>query len=358
MKAIFVELFYFFKREKVYSFLLALVIFFYGAVFWMHQMDKGERVASRTMQRIEALLKEAPQKPQMIQEQLSQRPLLWWLVQLFTVLFVFAFGLGIWFGLSDLRRLFSRGELIPSLRQGLHISWGVSDIAKVMILFFSSSILLNLVLAVLRPFLINRSHSSLLIVHTLLLDLAAVFLMIWVVTRSGARLWDLMGFHLRRLPWHEVWWGVRTYFVILPIFITILATLVYLASRLSYEPPPHPLVEILLEEERTSLWLLVYSLLAACLIGPVVEEIFFRGFFYPALRKYLGVGWTMALTAVLFAGVHENIFSFLPIFFLGLVLSYLYEKRTNLASCITLHIIHNTAFISYFFLMKSVLLNS
>ena len=359
MKTILFELKDFFTREKVYSFLLALIVLFYGVVYLVHKADKREHIASPTMQRMEALLKEAPQKPELLQERLTRRPALQWLIQFFTLLFVSAFGIGIWLGSMDLKRLFSRQELIPSLSQELNISWGVSEIVKVIVLFFSLGILLNLVSAILRPFLFGSSNaSSLLVVHTLLLDVAAVFLIIWAVEKSGARLWDLIGFYFRELPWREIWWGVRTYFVILPIFITILVALVYLASRLSYEPPPHPLVEVLLEEEKTSPWMIGYSLLVACFVGPIVEEIFFRGFFYPALKKYLGIGWTMVLTATFFAGVHENMFSFLPIFFLGLVLCYLYEKRRNLLSCITLHVIHNTAFIAYFFLMKSVFLGS
>ena len=93
-------------------------------------------------------------------------------------------------------------------------------------------------------------------------------------------------------------------------------------------------------------------LLLACFLGPIVEEIFFRGFLYPGMRKYIGVSGAMVITATLFAGVHENLFSFIPIFFLGIVLAFIFEKRRSLAACISLHVIHNSAFILYFFLLR------
>jgi len=98
-----------------------------------------------------------------------------------------------------------------------------------------------------------------------------------------------------------------------------------------------------------------FSLILACVVGPAIEEVFFRGFFYPALKKYVGTGWAMTLSSALFAGVHENVFSFVPIFLLGFVLCYLYEKRRTVLPCISLHIVHNSVFILYFFLMKNIL---
>jgi membrane protease YdiL (CAAX protease family) len=179
-----------------------------------------------------------------------------------------------------------------------------------------------------------------------------------MVRSSGSQFRDLAGFDLLRFSLKEIWLGVRTYLSILPAFIGLLILLIAAASRFQYEPPPHPLVEVFMKEELFPAWTLGYSLVLACVVGPVVEEIFFRGFFYPALKKYWGAGWAMALTAALFAGVHENLFSFVPIFFLGLVLCYLYEQRKSLTAAISLHIVHNTAFITYFFLMKNVLLES
>ncbi|MBI3999112.1 MAG: CPBP family intramembrane metalloprotease [Candidatus Omnitrophica bacterium] len=361
MKALFLEILNLFRKEKIYFFLLVAVLCFYSAIFFAHNKAlQKEQVPSQNMQRMELLLREVPQTPEIIEKRLENRPSLRWTIQIFSLFFISCFMVGMWFGSSDLKRLFSRQELIPSSGRILSINWGISDVLKVMILFFVTGLSLNLGLALLKLLLAHSKFlsSNLILVHTLLLDLIVIFFIALIVRKKGSTLQDVFGFSFKRIPFREVGWGMRTYCVILPIFIGILALLVLIATRLAYQPPPHPLVEVLLKEKVLSPWTLVASIMVACVVGPIVEEIFFRGFFYPALRKYLGVGWTILGTAVLFAVVHENIFSFVPIFFLGVVLCYLYEKRSNLLACITLHLVHNTAFITYFFLMKSVFLDS
>jgi membrane protease YdiL (CAAX protease family) len=42
----------------------------------------------------------------------------------------------------------------------------------------------------------------------------------------------------------------------------------------------------------------------AVTLGPLVEELFFRGFFYPVVARRLGVGWGIFLTALPFAVMH------------------------------------------------------
>ncbi len=358
MNSILIEMRALFRKERVYLFLLVFIVVFYLVVFLAHQMAKESGQGDQNPpSKIERLLRDAPQNPEVIQKRLSERPGLFWLVQLFTLFFICAFAWGVWLGSSGLRRwIFLKQELISASNRSLHISWGITEVVKVIILFFSGGILLNIILIFLKLGLGYRLDSSaLMIVHTLLLDIAAVFFIVSTIQKSGARAFDL-GFNFEEVDWREIWLGIRTYLIILPFFIVILAALVYLANRLAYEPPPHPLAEMLLQDESLSPWMILVSLLVACVIGPIVEEIFFRGFFYPALRKYWGIGSTSVVTAALFAGVHENIFSFFPIFFLGLVLCYLYEKRSSLISCISLHMVHNTTFIMYFFLMKSILL--
>jgi len=101
--------------------------------------------------------------------------------------------------------------------------------------------------------------------------------------------------------------------------------------------------------------LIVYSLFLAGVMGPVVEEIFFRGFFYRIIREKWGVLWGMIVTSAAFALIHQNQFAFLPIFILGMALAYLYEKRDNFVAPITLHVVHNCLFLGYFFIAKQII---
>ena len=346
-----------FRREKIYLFLLIAIVAFYLIFFLLARGNLNRSTPTDpNKQRIETLLKEAPQNPQEIERKLTGHPYLKLIIEIFTLLFMSTFAYGIWLGTVDLKKLFDKEELIPSAHRNLNISWGISEVVKLLILFISVGLVLNLGVIFFRLLrTISIDSSNFILIHTVVLDVTSVFIMIWLVRKSGARLSDLIGFNLKQFPTEELWWGIRTYFLIVPIFISILVLLVYISNLMSYEPPPHPLVEVLLQDEKLSFWTIFSSLSVACVIGPIVEETFFRGLFYPAVRKYLGTGWTMFITAALFAGVHDNIFAFIPIFFLGLVLCYLYEKRSNLVACISLHVIHNTVFIVYFFIMKSVL---
>ena len=359
MKTLLIEIVQLFRREKIYLVFLTIIILFYAFVFLTHHKPVKNELPKKPQEKVQsaqALWHSMPENPEVIQKRLAKHPLLFWAVQIFTFFFIGAFTLGIWFGFLDLRRLFLKQEVIPSSGQFPFISWGISEIIKIILLFFLVGIDINLVLAIVKVlFGIKFDPSFLILIQTIVLDVAIVFLMAWVIRKNGGQLKDLFGFRFSKIPVREIWLGIRTYFVILPVFAGILIFLVVVANLFTYEPPPHPLVEILMKEKTISPWMMAFSLLAACVIGPVVEEIFFRGFLYPALRKYFGIGWTLFITSAFFALVHENAFSFVPIFFLGLVLSYLYEKRNNLLSCISLHVLHNTAFITYFFLMKDVL---
>ncbi|MBI4368440.1 MAG: CPBP family intramembrane metalloprotease [Candidatus Omnitrophica bacterium] len=360
MKTIFVEIRDLLLKNKLYFSLFAGILCFYLVVFYLHQTLPSERkMPTETQQKIDALLEEAPHKPQEIEARLSARPGLRRMVHLLMAAFIGALGVGLWLGASDIRGWFSREPLISERGHPLRITWTASDVAKVILLIFAGGILSDLFLAFLKmSWFRGIDPASLILTHTFLLDTITVFFIVLIVRKSGAGFRELSGFGFSEIPFREIWCAIRTYLVILPVFIGILLLLFYLAGALSYEPPPHPLAKVLLREETLPSWLIVSAIGIACVMGPVVEEIFFRGFFYPALRKYVGVGWAMLVTAALFAGVHDNTFSFLPILFLGVVLCYLYEKRKNLLVCMSFHMLHNTAFLVYFFLFKEVLLGS
>jgi uncharacterized protein len=95
-----------------------------------------------------------------------------------------------------------------------------------------------------------------------------------------------------------------------------------------------------------------YLIVFAVLVAPVIEEIFFRGVLYPAIKQ---AGWPRAAwwgTAALFAAIHGNLPIFLPLFVLGLALAWLYEKTDNLLASITAHAVFNAINIVTFFLIE------
>ena len=78
-------------------------------------------------------------------------------------------------------------------------------------------------------------------------------------------------------------------------------------------------------------------------IGPFGEEVFFRGFAYTAMKKRFGVAWGMSLSALLFSFIHTNPMAIVPIYLIGLLMAYLYERTGTLAAPFGLHATNNTA---------------
>ncbi|MFK8043972.1 MAG: lysostaphin resistance A-like protein [Crocinitomicaceae bacterium] len=84
------------------------------------------------------------------------------------------------------------------------------------------------------------------------------------------------------------------------------------------------------------------ALLFFAVLPAIAEELVFRGILYKILkdlssRKHLA----MILSAFIFAIFHFQILSFLPIFVVGYLLAYLYDKTGNIATGMLLHFLFN-----------------
>jgi membrane protease YdiL (CAAX protease family) len=90
---------------------------------------------------------------------------------------------------------------------------------------------------------------------------------------------------------------------------------------------------------------------AAILLAPVAEEILFRGILYPAVKQAGFPRLALWGSALLFAGVHMNVVTFVPLAMLAVVLTALYERTDNLLAPIIAHAVFNALnFITLFFI--------
>lgn len=83
-----------------------------------------------------------------------------------------------------------------------------------------------------------------------------------------------------------------------------------------------------------------WILFLVCVLVPVGEEIFFRGFIYGTLRRW-GLATAVVLSALFFSAVHQQIVHFLPIFVLGVVLALVYERTRSLLPSMLIHAVNN-----------------
>jgi membrane protease YdiL (CAAX protease family) len=80
---------------------------------------------------------------------------------------------------------------------------------------------------------------------------------------------------------------------------------------------------------------------AAVLLAPVAEEMLFRGILYPVVKGFGYPRLALWGTSLLFAAVHLNLVTFVPLAALALVLTALYEWSNNLLASITTHVLFN-----------------
>jgi membrane protease YdiL (CAAX protease family) len=87
----------------------------------------------------------------------------------------------------------------------------------------------------------------------------------------------------------------------------------------------------------------------AVVIAPIVEEVFFRGFVFTAMRAKLNVWIAAIVSGAMFGVVHAfgSPWQFLvPLSVLGTVLCIVYWKTGSLYPCIALHAINNSVALS------------
>lgn len=88
---------------------------------------------------------------------------------------------------------------------------------------------------------------------------------------------------------------------------------------------------------------LVMTVLVVVVLAPVFEELFFRGLFYPALRRRVGVWGAIVINGVIFGALHMQPVFMLSLVLVGMVLAFLYEKTESLTAPILAHSLYNLA---------------
>lgn len=115
-------------------------------------------------------------------------------------------------------------------------------------------------------------------------------------------------------------------------------------------PPYHPLSGM---TATSGSWEIRAALFMAAVIGaPLLEEIFFRGALFGALRRRFGFWWGLLGSSAFFAILHPQLpLGFLPIAALGAAFAALYEWRQSLVPAMVAHAINNGV---AFFMLNSV----
>jgi membrane protease YdiL (CAAX protease family) len=86
-----------------------------------------------------------------------------------------------------------------------------------------------------------------------------------------------------------------------------------------------------------------YYALEAVFIAPIVEELIFRGILYPAIKQRGFHKLAIWGTSIFFAAIHNSLVTLIPLTFLAVILTLLYETTRNLLAPIVAHSLFNLA---------------
>lgn len=146
-------------------------------------------------------------------------------------------------------------------------------------------------------------------------------------------------FVLRKLKWATIPMLILFTYLIMPLITVVNAFSLFFTDNAA-----------LALSESMSAYPFWASFFMVALLGPVLEELFFRGILHSGFRKSANAMQAAVISAVLFGMMHMNFNQALYAFVLGMILAVLKEVTGSLLAPILVHIVFNSnsVFLMYF----------
>lgn len=84
-----------------------------------------------------------------------------------------------------------------------------------------------------------------------------------------------------------------------------------------------------------------WMFLSITLLGPIIEEIIFRGILFSSLNRFISGGWVVLITSLYFGLWHSNPIQIVYTTILGLILGLVYAATRNIFFPILIHLFNN-----------------
>ncbi|MBW8010418.1 MAG: CPBP family intramembrane metalloprotease [Chloroflexi bacterium] len=173
-------------------------------------------------------------------------------------------------------------------------------------------------------------------------NLLLLFPLWWLVIRRYNVSWTELGVRAFSGSTLGLGCGLVLLFNICYFFYTIIM------SFLEVSPPKNYMLPLI---GLDSPWLLIVG---GILVGPFVEEIFFRGFLFAGMRQRYGWQKAAMISAAFFALVHMELVTLIPIFGIGLIYAFLYQRSKSIWPSVIFHALNNgVVFFLTYWLVKS-----
>jgi uncharacterized protein len=166
----------------------------------------------------------------------------------------------------------------------------------------------------------------------------AGFTILWVAVRHRGWL-PALGLRSRRAA-RDVSVGAWTGAVVFGVAAFLLLPFLQFVWRAVTGHPPPPINQPILPVDPTPAQI-VLGVGSVVIGAPFAEEIFFRGFLFGSLRGRLRFLPAAAISGALFALFHLQPLLIAVMLFVGIALSYLYDRRGSLVVPIAAHAIFN-----------------
>ena len=232
-------------------------------------------------------------------------------------------------------------------------AWSFGELGRIIVLMLLIAAVLPLIhlgVAALTP-THGQDHHAWITISMLVLDAGLVLSILTFAgwKRRSAR--ETIG--LTRAPWAAIGVGLRGYLAAFPWLFGLLALMVEVARRFGWSMPVEPIQELVFQEDRG--WVLALTLFLACVVGPLAEELFFRGVLYAALRQRISRVLAMVASSAVFSLLHTNAVGFVPIMALGYLLANVYERTGSLIAPLAVHVVHNSLLLSFALIYRHLL---
>ena len=170
-------------------------------------------------------------------------------------------------------------EKIPERKP---VEWGIMDIARVAVIVIFSGYMLGAAgPLILKPFHFNIDINLRMIFGTFFIDMiAGAAILYFIIIKYRGKLSSL-GITLTNF-YRNVLSGITAYVFILPILTVILILSMLFLDKIGYKAPPQPVFDMFFEEKRSGV--IIFLTVFISVLGPIIEEIFFRGFLYSAVK--------------------------------------------------------------------------
>jgi membrane protease YdiL (CAAX protease family) len=252
-------------------------------------------------------------------------------------------------------------------------------------------VMINVFVAVLRAIhLVNLDAKSMSASDMVTLQGAdaVLKLFLWITLASVLSLLMVGGLKGWGLGISQVWQGIKAGILgiamLYPVLWLLNVLVEWVLSLFHRSIVEHETFDLL--KQGVAVWQTVILFVAAAVVAPLFEELFFRGILQTALvqdgwgfavgwrRRPVrgfevegveshGTGglplyrpstaqrwWAIVITAFLFAGVHGSLTNFPVLFVLGLGLGYVYERTGILWASVAMHAMFNTINLTGFFM--------